>query len=96
MIPRQWLLDATTVRPSDAYLAPGTATPFFGYGYQVWILPSQQRQFTLLGIRSQMILVDPASKLVMVHAAVGKKPYDPAAIAEILALWFGVVAQFGQ
>jgi len=38
LIPRQWLLDATTMQPSDAYLAPGKAMPTFGYGYLVWIL----------------------------------------------------------
>ena len=41
LIPRQWLLDATTVQPSDTYLAPGTANPYFGYGYQVWLLPGK-------------------------------------------------------
>jgi CubicO group peptidase (beta-lactamase class C family) len=96
LIPRQWLLDATTVQPSDTYLAPGAATPYFGYGYQVWILPGKQRQFALLGIRGQMILVDPVSKLVMVHTAVRQKPADPASFAEPLALWFGVVEQLGK
>lgn len=53
LIPPQWLVDATTVRPADAYLAPGTATRFYGYGYQVWILPGAQRRFALIGIRGQ-------------------------------------------
>ncbi len=96
LIPRQWLLDATTVNPSNAYLAPGAATPYFGYGYQVWILPGEQRSFALIGIRGQMIFVDPASKLVMVHAAVRKKPSDPASYADPIALWLGVVAQLGK
>ena len=96
MIPRQWLLDATTVQPADAYLAPRTATPYFGYGYQVWLLPGEARRFALLGIRGQMILVDPASKLVMVHTAVRQKPSDPADYAEILTLWASVVAQLGK
>ena len=96
LIPRQWLLDATTVNPSNAYLAPRAATPYFGYGYQVWILPGEQRSFALIGIRGQMILVDPASKLVMVHAAVRKKPSDRASSADLIALWLGVVAQLGK
>ena len=96
LIPRQWLLDATTANPSNAYLAPRAATPYFGYGYQVWILPGEQRSFALLGIRGQMILVDPASKLVMVHAAVRKKPSDRASSADLIALWLGVVAQLGK
>jgi CubicO group peptidase (beta-lactamase class C family) len=96
LIPPQWLVDATTVRPADAYLAPGTATRFYGYGYQVWILPGAQRRFALIGIRGQMILVDPASKVVMVHTAVRRKPVDPAAQAETMALWSAVVEQIGK
>jgi CubicO group peptidase (beta-lactamase class C family) len=96
LIPRQWLLDATTVRPSDAHLAPGTATPYFGYGYQTWVFPGSQRRFALLGIRGQLIFVDPATKLVMVHTAVRRKPSDPGANAETVTLWLNVVAQLGK
>src|ERR1700730_17985991 len=96
LIPRQWLIDATTVRPTDAYLAPGAATSFFGYGFQVWLLQGAQRRFVLLGIRGQMIFVDPASKLVMVHTAVRPKPVDLAASAETVALWIAVVDQLGR
>lgn len=96
VIPRQWLLDATTVQPADAYLAPKTATPYFGYGYQVWLLSGEARRFALLGIRGQIILVDPASKLVMVHTAVRQKPSEPASYAEIITLWFSVLAQLGK
>jgi CubicO group peptidase (beta-lactamase class C family) len=96
VIPRQWLLDATTVAAGDAYLAPGAATPYFGYGYQTWLLPGEQRRFALLGIRGQIILVDPASKLVMVHTAVRKKPSEPGSYAEIITLWLNLVAQLGK
>jgi CubicO group peptidase (beta-lactamase class C family) len=96
LIPRQWLLDATTVRPGDAWLAPGTATPYFGYGYQTWLFPGEQRRFALLGLRGQIIFVDPASKLVMVHTAVRRKPSDPASNAETVTLWLHVVAQLGK
>lgn len=96
LIPRQWLLDATTVRPSDGYLAPRTASPYFGYGYQVWLFPGNERDFALIGIRGQMIMVDPASKLVMVHTAVRQKPADPTANAETVALWRAVVERFGK
>jgi CubicO group peptidase (beta-lactamase class C family) len=84
------------VQPSDGYLAPRVATPFFGYGYQVWIFPGEPRRFALLGVRGQMILVDPTSKLVMVHTAVRQKPSDRAANAETIALWLAAVAQLGQ
>ena len=96
LIPRQWLLDATTVRPSDGYLAPGMATPYFGYGYQVWLLPGEQRRFALIGIRGQLIFVDPASRLVMVHTAVRRKPSELGANAEAVTLWLHVVAQLGK
>jgi CubicO group peptidase (beta-lactamase class C family) len=96
LIPRQWLLDGTTVRPADTYLAPGTATPYFGYGYQVWLFPGTQRRFALIGIRGQLILIDPASKIVMVHTAVRLKPAEPRANAETIALFLGVVEQFGK
>lgn len=96
LIPRQWLLDATTVRSADGHLAPGVATSYFGYGYQVWLLPGEQRRFALLGIRGQIILVDPASKLVMVHTAVRPTPSEPGALREPLALWFAVLQQLGK
>jgi CubicO group peptidase (beta-lactamase class C family) len=96
LIPRQWVFEATTVRPNDGHLAPRVATPFFGYGYQVWLFPGEERRFALLGVRGQMILVDPASKLVMVHTAVRQKPSDRASNAETVALWLAVVERFGQ
>jgi CubicO group peptidase (beta-lactamase class C family) len=84
------------VPPGNAYPAPGTATPYFGYGYQVWLFPGEQRRFALLGIEGQIILVDPASKLVMVHTAVRKKPSEPSSYAETITLWLNVVAQLGK
>jgi CubicO group peptidase (beta-lactamase class C family) len=96
LIPRQWLLDATTVPPADTYLAPGTATPYFGYGYQTWLFPGGKRRFALIGIRGQFILVDPASKVVMVHTAVRLKPTDREANAETIALFLGAVERFGK
>jgi hypothetical protein len=33
------MIDATTVRASDAYLLPGKATKMFGYGYHLWLFP---------------------------------------------------------
>jgi CubicO group peptidase (beta-lactamase class C family) len=88
IIPAQWMIDATTVRASDAYLAPGKATPDFGYGYLLWLLPGTRRQFALFGDFGQRICIDPASKLVMVQTAVEGN-------SEIWRLWSAVVAQFG-
>jgi CubicO group peptidase (beta-lactamase class C family) len=65
VIPAQYVIDATTTRPSDAYLAdayraPGKAIPVFGYGYFMWLLPGARRQFAFLGANGQRICVDPA------------------------------------
>jgi CubicO group peptidase (beta-lactamase class C family) len=50
LIPAQWMLEATTTRQSDAYLAPGrTEARSLGYGYLMWLLPGTRRQFTPIG-----------------------------------------------
>jgi CubicO group peptidase (beta-lactamase class C family) len=89
IIPVKWMIDATTVRPSDTYLAPGRATPALGYGYLLWLLPGDRRQFALLGANGQRICIDPASKLVMVQTALDDST------GEIWSLWSALVEQFG-
>ncbi len=93
LIPKQWLLDATTV--ASGFLAPGAATRFYGYGYQVWLLPGPRRMFALLGIHGQTIFVDPASKLVLVHTAVRVKPAGDPQIGDLIALWMALVGRYG-
>ena len=90
IIPAQWMIDATTVRPSDAYLLPGKAMAPqpFGYGYLLWLLPGQRRQFAMVGW-GQHVIVDPLSKMVMVQTALETVP-------EVWRLWSSVVEQFGQ
>ncbi|HUI17452.1 MAG TPA: serine hydrolase [Alphaproteobacteria bacterium] len=95
LIPRQWVIDATTAAPAGNFLASGTATSFFGYGYQVWILPGPRREFALLGIHGQAIFVDPAAKLVLVHTAVRPKPTGNPGQRELVSLWQGLVEQYG-
>lgn len=95
LIPREWLLDATTVKDSDAQLLPGRPAPFFGYGYQVWIFPGQRRMFALLGANGQRIFVDPQSKLIMVQTAVMEKSVDPARDGEMIGLWLSLVHHYG-
>lgn len=94
LIPRQWLLDATTVKDSDAQLAPGKPAPFFGYGYQLWVLPGERRMFALLGANGQRIFVDPQSKLILVQTAVMEKPVDPPKDAETIGLWLSLVHRY--
>ena len=72
------------------------ATKYYGYGYQIWLFPGAERRFMLLGIRGQMIFIDPATKLVMVHTAVRPKAVDRTASAETIALWLAVVDQLGR
>jgi CubicO group peptidase (beta-lactamase class C family) len=72
------------------------ATPFFGYGYQTWIFPSEERRFALLGVRGQRIFVDPASRLVMVHTAVRKREFGDPGNRETVVLWENVLRAFGR
>jgi CubicO group peptidase (beta-lactamase class C family) len=88
--PAQWMIDATTTRASDAYLAPGRAGPgSFGYGYLVWLLPGSRRQFAFISDFGQRIFVDPSSKLVMVQTALETTQQ------EVMHLWSALVEQFG-
>jgi len=91
VIPRDWVLAATT--PSAPFLSPGHATRFYGYGYQVWILPGPRRQFALLGIHGQTILIDPAARLVLVHTAVRVPATGDPMAAELIGLWNALVKQ---
>jgi len=95
IIPAEWLLAATTVSAEQPHLRPRVATGFFGYGYQVWIMPGERRMFALLGVRGQSIYVDPASRLVMVHTAVRRQPGNDPGNVEGGALWGGLVRLFG-
>lgn len=93
IVPAQWMIDATTVRASDAYLLPGRATKRFGYGYLLWLFPGDRRQFAFVGYKGQYICVDPISKLVMVQTAVEAHGADHD--EEAWALWAALVDQLG-
>ncbi len=95
LIPNDWVVRATTISSSSPQLAPGKPAPFFGYGYQVWILPGQRRMFTLLGSNGQRIFVDPQSKLILVQTAVMEKSTDRAKDAETIGLWLSLVHHYG-
>ena len=91
VLPADFVREATSAKP-DSYLAPRKATPFFGYGYQTWIVPAQRRMFALRGTHGQAIFVDPLSKLVLVHTAVRMAPRSEA--RELNALWYALAAKF--
>jgi len=87
IMPTQWMADATTVKSTDSYLAPGKPMPIFGYGYLLWLLPGPRRQFAMVGSWGQRVCVDPASKLVMVQTALDDTP-------EVWSLWRMLAKQF--
>lgn len=72
-----WIEAATSVRLRDWHLQPRRATPYFGYGYQIWVFPDELG-FALLGVRGQAVFVHPPSRLVMVQTAVWPTSNDPA------------------
>jgi CubicO group peptidase (beta-lactamase class C family) len=94
IIPAAWIKNASEPSGQD-YLRPRVATPFFGYGYQMWIFPSEERRFALLGVRGQSIFVDPQRRLAMVHTAVRERPRDPG-VRETIALWRSIWQTVGQ
>jgi len=96
LIPKDWILRATTVSDSTPQLAPGKPVPFFGYGYQVWILPGERRMFVLLGANGQRIFVDPQSKLILVQTAVMDKSIDRPKDAETIGLWLSLIHHYGE
>ncbi len=75
VIPAEWVKAAT--RPDAPHLAHGSASRNNGYGYQTWLIDKEGR-FALLGAYGQAVMVDPKSKLVMVHTAVHAGPRDSA------------------
>lgn len=95
IVPRQWLIDATSVDSRSSYLAPGNFSPILGYGYQVWISAGERRRFSLIGIHGQTMLIDPVTKLVLVHTAVRPNAMGGPSGVELAALWYAVLAQYG-
>lgn len=104
LVSREHLLDMTDATRQPEAFRPGQmdarGSRYFGYGYQVWLMPGSHRRFVLLGVYGQAIYVDPELKLVMVHTAVGADASGDASGnhlgAERDALWRGVVAHYGR
>ena len=97
VIPAAWVEEATSRDANRGHLWPGVATRFWGYGYQTWIYPVEQRRFfALLGDHAQSIHVDPRSRLVMIHTAVRRRQADDPANRETTVLWRAVVKTLGR
>jgi CubicO group peptidase (beta-lactamase class C family) len=98
VLPRDYLLDATDPARQPPAFLPRKATPYFGYGYQFWLLPLRERTFALQGIHGQTVYVQPSSGLVLVltsvwESASGKQ--NPQPYEERDALWRGVLQSLG-
>ena len=92
IVPRDWLLAATSIEQDSPFwsssMKPGVHSP--GYGYQTWLLPADRRMFALRGVRGQYVLVDPATKLVLVQTALAG---NGTAAQELYALWAALTSQ---
>ena len=98
VLPRDYLLDATDAARQPAAFKPRKATPYFGYGYQFWLMPLKERTFAMQGIHGQTLYVQPATGLVMVltsvwESASGRQNAQP--YEERDALWRGVLQSLG-
>ena len=104
VVPRDFLLNMTDASRQPEPFRPGQmvyhGSRYYGYGFQVWLLPGDARRFVLLGIHGQAIYVDPQSRLTMVHLAVGQDASGDASGAHLGAerdaLWRGVVERFAR
>ena len=98
ILPLEFLLDATDWKRSPEQFHPGKATPYMGYGYQIWIFPGEHRRFAFLGVYGQSIFVDPESKLVIVQAAANATPEagKTSLGSDRQAFWEGVVRYYGK
>jgi CubicO group peptidase (beta-lactamase class C family) len=98
VVPREYLLDATDWRRQPPGFGPRAATPYFGYGYQFWLLPMRERTFAMQGIHGQTLYVQPATGIVMVLTSVWENAsgrQDPQPYEERGALWQGVLESLG-
>ena len=98
ILPYDYLQAATNPALQPAAFKPRKATPYFGYGYQFWLMPFKERTFAMQGIHGQTVYVQPATGLVMVLASVwesasGKQ--DSLPYQERDALWRGVLRSLG-
>lgn len=88
LIPEGWLREM-----SRAHFSSARTGRYFGYGFQTWVFPDNDGSFALQGVRGQVIFVDPARRLVLVHVAVRPDARDPRG-ADTVALWGGLKSGF--
>jgi CubicO group peptidase (beta-lactamase class C family) len=88
IIPAAWVRAATDPN-QHAHKPQGRR---IGYGYQTWTLAGRDGAFAALGLRGQAVMVDPATKTVVVHTAVHWGPGDPSR-SDQFALFYAVASQ---
>ena len=94
IIPKAWIVEATTVAADRPDMNQVWSATQFGYGYHTWIFAGQRRMFALIGVHGQAIYIDPTSRLVLVQTAVRLQFDDPN--KETLALWQGILDSLGS
>jgi CubicO group peptidase (beta-lactamase class C family) len=98
VLPRDYLQDATDAARQPPAFRPRKATPYFGYGYQFWLMPLKERTFALQGVHGQTIYVQPSTGVVLVLTSVWESAsgrQDPVPYQERDALWRGVLQSLG-
>ncbi len=96
ILPKEYVLEATSWKRHPPQFHPHMGKRYFGYGYQFWMEPGEQRRFWLLGLFGQAIAIDPTHKLVLVHTAVAKDAKATDIWPEKLALWKALVSRYGK
>jgi CubicO group peptidase (beta-lactamase class C family) len=96
VVSTQWVHDATT--PDAPYLQAKRGGPIggFGYAYQWWIPPGDDRAFEAQGIYGQCIYVNPAKNIVIVQTSAWPEPVSPALGEEQHAVLEKIAAEVGQ
>lgn len=89
IIPRDYLVAATSPNAHPPAFLPQIATPYFGYGYGFWIFPTDARRYALQGLHGQSIFIDPQLRLALVITSV---QHDN----ERIELWRGLVDHYAK
>ena len=98
IVAREYLLDATDPARQPEAFKPRMATPYFGYGYQFWLMPMKERTFAMQGVHGQAIYMQPSTGIVMVMTSVWESAsgrQDALPYEERDALWRGVLRSLG-
>lgn len=65
VVSESWVHDSVT--PDGPHVQPGLDPSYpFGYGYQWWIPPGAEGEFSAIGVYNQFIYVNPAKRVVIV------------------------------